>query len=129
MNFPVYVLSIFGSICKKVVKNSDCGEGDWVAGDRGKLFTVYPFMLFTLYANECITFSKKGERERKPNLRRASALDTQLAGSTSFAGWSKFCEVGMFWGRSFAKIFSEKVSNVDFKRTRDIIIQMTLPFR
>lgn len=72
---------------------------------------------------------KKRDHERKPNLRRASALDTQLAGSASFVEWSKFCEVDTFWGRSSAIIFPKKVSNVDFKRTLDVIILMALTLR
>lgn len=49
MNFFVYVLSIFGStsICKKVVKNSDFGEGDWVAGYINLLIVLSTSIIFS----------------------------------------------------------------------------------
>lgn len=104
------------------------GKGTGWLGTEGN-FSLYILSCFVHCMQMNHFLFKKGGSERKSNLRQASALDTQLVGSTSFAGWSKFCEVGMFGGRSFAKIFSEKVSNIDFERTRDIIIQMALPFR
>lgn len=41
MNLLTYALNIFRIICKKIVKNSDLGEGNWVVGDRERLFMVF----------------------------------------------------------------------------------------
>lgn len=47
-----------------------------MGGWEQRLFTAHPFMLFTFYASECITyFLKKAKRERKTNLKE-TFLDT-----------------------------------------------------
>lgn len=85
MNLLVYILNIFGRIRKKVVKKQQWvwGEklGDW--GQR--LFIVLPFILFTFYVNEGITYSEKVKSERKLNLKGASVLDTRFTKVDHFA--------------------------------------------